>query len=195
MHLSLAVLDNKTLLEREIEKADGEMTEELIALWENTELELAQKADELLFLDHQNKMDIEKLSSFIEMAKQAKESTESRGKRMKQFLRSKMDEAGIHKLQGALGSISTSTTVKREVDLSLVEPEKRIYEVEMNHEQFKAFSDLVNLAWVEGFHGAGDLGADFKFSSKCNLSQLPDKHHAISEEVNCSVRFYPKRSK
>lgn len=107
-------------IEYALEDNGGELTDELAALLNDTELSIKQKADGyravMAKLDHKAEMADKEIKRLQEIKKVAKNGKE----RLKEYILSVMGTFGMKKIEGELCSMTRTTTKSLDVDEELL---------------------------------------------------------------------------
>ena len=176
------IVKEKKHLEEQLEDCDT-YTEELERIWRDNEIELKAKIDSYGYVldDISNRK--EYLKSKISKMKDIINSLEKAEEKLKSNLHAYSD--GI-KLEGKEYKFSPYFSERREVDMNLVEPKEKKYIVTMDYNWFTQFEAIANIDYNE---------AEYTYTTKCNVTDLPKEHPAIITKVTPSVRIIKPRSK
>lgn len=170
-----ALIEQKQHLETQLEDVLT-YTEELEDVWNNTNLEIAKKIDAYGFVidDIKNKMDY--------LAEKKRKITDIREKLGNEIERIKYrlnQHCDGKKLVGNEYKMNPFTSTTNTIDMLQVEPEYKKYIVEMDYDQFSRFEAM---CMDESLN-------TYKYTTKCNLSDLPEGHKAIITKLVPSVRI------
>lgn len=177
MSKSLAlILHEKALLEAEFEESGGEITGELDKVWENNQIELAEKVDNYAWvLKHLDSV-IANLKERKNKATQIIKSTENLQKRIKDRLNYYCVQSG-GPLRGHEYSFHPYLTKSRAVIQSKVEDKYRKVVIEMPLDEYRMLAHLgVPKGWTISH-------------PEVKVSELPEDHPAITKDETPSVRM------
>jgi sugar-specific transcriptional regulator TrmB len=172
------ILQEKALLEAEIEEAHGEITEDLDSIWENNQMELAEKVDNYAWV-------LKHLDSVIENIRERKrkadkiiKSIANQQKRIKTRLHYYCEQVS-GPLRGHEYSFHPRISVKREVNIDKVEPDKLRITVTMMKDQYLMLRKVLDESGISIPMETGE--------ATCNVTDLPENHPAITKEETPSV--------
>jgi chaperonin cofactor prefoldin len=171
------ILQEKAFLEAEIEEAHGEITEELDSIWENNQMELAEKVDNYAWVLKHLDAVIANIRERKQKADKIIRSLTNQQERIKHRLRYYCDISG-GPLRGHEYTFHPFNSVKREVNMEKVERERRKVVVTMPLDRFMASRYLQKLAQ------AGEAKVEHP---KLGVSELPKDHPAIMAEETPTV--------
>jgi hypothetical protein len=172
------ILQEKALLEADIEDAHGEITEELDTVWENNLTELAEKVDSYAWVLKHLDSDIANIRDRKQKADRIIRSIINQQKRIKERLHYYCDQVG-GPLRGHEYSFHPRMSIKREIDISKVEPEKLRITVTMMKDQYLLLKRVLEESSVSIPMETGEV--------TCNVTDLPEDHPAISKEETPTV--------
>lgn len=170
-----ALIEQKQHLESQLEDALT-YTEELEQIWENTELAISHKVDAYGFVIDDLKNKIDYLADKKRKITDIKQKLENEIERIKQRLNY---HCGGNKLVGNEYKLHPFNSVSNTVNMDLVEEERKTYVVNMNFEQFTKFNAMC----------MDENLPTFTYTTKCNVSDLPEGHKAIVTNIKPSVRI------
>lgn len=170
-----ALIEQKQHLETQLEDVLT-YTEELEDVWNNTNLEIAKKVDAYGFVIDDIKNKIEFLAEKKRKITDIKQKLENEIERIKYRLNQHCDG---NKLVGNEYKMSPFISNTKTVDMYKVEPENKKYIVEMNYDQFSKFEAMC----------MDEKLNTYKYTTKCNVTDLPEGHKAIITKLIPSVRI------
>ena len=178
------ILHEKSLLEGELEENGGEITEELDRVWENNQLELAEKIDNYAWaLKHMDSV-VENLKERKNKATKIIQTIGNQQKRIKHRLNFYCEQSGGEPLRGHEYSFHPYIAKASSVNQEKVEDQYRTVQVVMPIDQYRQ---------ILGQEGDSLNAVD---SSKWTItfpavkvSELPKDHPAILEDTTPSVRM------
>lgn len=172
------ILQEKALLEAEFEEAKGEITGELDTVWENNQMELAEKVDSYAWvLKHLDSV-IVNIRERKQKADRIIKSLTNQQKRIKERLHHYCEQTG-GPLRGHEYSFHPRISVKREVMVDKVEPERLRISVTMMKDKYLLLRKLLAEFDVSIPMDVGEMA--------CNVTDLPEDHPAISKEETPTV--------
>jgi hypothetical protein len=172
------ILQEKALLEAELEESHGEITGELDALWENNQMEFAEKVDSYAWvLKHLDSV-IVNIRDRKQKADRIIKAVTNQQKRIKARLHHYCDQVG-GPLRGNEYSFHPRMSVKREVNINKVEPDKLRITVTIMKDQYLLLRKVLDESGVAIPMETGE--------ATCNVTDLPEDHPAILKEETPSV--------
>ena len=169
------IIHERFLLEDETEERGGELTEELDKMWEDNELELAEKVDSYAFTIDQLESVKDNLRERKRKADQIIKSADGAISRIKKRLRHYSDVLG-EPLRGHEYSFHPFTSKKQIVDQGKVETGFRRVVVDMPLTEYQKIAHLIK-----------DNEVDAK-QRDVKVSELPGDHPAILIDTEDTVR-------
>ena len=169
------IVKEKKHLEEQLEDCDT-YTQELEKIWEDNEIELKAKIDAYGYIlddiDSRKKFLKDKMDKIKDIMK----SLERTEKELKQRLH---NVSNNDILQGKEYKFNPYISMRREVNMDLVEPERKKYIVTMDYNWFTQFEAIANIDYNE---------AEYTYTTKCNVTDLPENHPAIVINLEHTVR-------
>ena len=178
------ILHEKSLLEGELEENGGEITEELDRVWENNQLELAEKIDNYAWaLKHMDSV-IENLKERKAKATKIIQTIGNQQKRIKHRLHFYCEQSGGEPLRGHEYSFHPFMAKVSGVNQEKVEDQYRTVQVVMPVNQYRQILEQER----GGLNGVDSNSWTITFP-EVKVSELPDGHPAILEDTAPSVRM------
>jgi chaperonin cofactor prefoldin len=172
------ILQEKALLEAEIEEVHGEITEELDVVWEDNQMELAEKVDSYAWILKHLDSVIVNIRNRKQKADRIIRSITNQQKRIKERLHHYCDQIG-GPLRGHEYSFHPRMSIKREVNINKVEPEKLRITVTMMKDQYLLLKKVLEESGIAISIESGE--------ATCNVTDLPENHPAILTEETPTV--------
>jgi hypothetical protein len=177
------LIQERFLLEDRINGNDGLLTEELDKLWDDNETELTAKVDAYAFtLAH-----LESIKEYLRKRKtKANQIIQSIDNNLEQIKARLYYYAGIigGPLRGNEYSFHPYISIRRNVNLELVESDYKKVQVEMSYIDYERLKKIL----TQDRKISEETISITKLGEVCNVSDLPEGHPGIIESRTPSVR-------